>query len=159
MQNIVYIGLGSNLDQPMQQVTRALTQIDAIESTQLIRCSPWFQSKAVGPVQPDFINGAAKVSTALPPHAFLDALQRIEHNHQRVRLEHWGPRTLDLDILLWNNETINTDRLTVPHAYLTQRSFVLLPLHAIDPDLTLPCGSALETLIKACDLQGISPVA
>ncbi len=158
MLNTVYVGLGSNLDQPLQQVTQALEQINAITDTVLVSHSPWYKSIAVGPIQPDFINGAAKVHTALDAHSFLTALQNIEQAHQRVRKEHWGPRTLDLDILLWNNDTINTERLTVPHAFLQVRSFVLLPLNDIANELTLPNGKTVEALAQQCDRAGTEQI-
>ena len=155
MQNTVYIGLGSNLDQPLQQVTKALTEINAIQSSALISASPWYKSVAIGPAQPDFINGVAVAQTALDAHSFLTQLQNIEQAHQRIRREHWGPRTLDLDILLWNNETIHTERLTVPHAFLKERSFVLLPLNDLAKNLILPCGQSICQLAAFTNPQGI----
>ncbi|WP_053979237.1 2-amino-4-hydroxy-6-hydroxymethyldihydropteridine diphosphokinase [Marinagarivorans algicola] len=158
MLNTVYIGLGSNLDQPLQQVTQALEEINAITGTTLVSHSPWYKSTAVGPIQPDFINGVAKAHTSLDAHRFLTALQAIEQAHQRVRKEHWGPRTLDLDILLWNNDTIATERLTVPHAFMTERGFVLLPLNDIASELSLPNGTPLKALVQQCDQTGIEQI-
>lgn len=159
MLHTVYIGLGSNLDQPLKQVSKALSEISAIKNTTLVNYSPWYKSVAIGPAQPDFINGVAKVQTSLDAHHFLTQLQNIEQAHQRIRKEHWGPRTLDLDILLWNNETINTERLTVPHAFLKERSFVLLPLNDIAKNLTLPCGQSIEQLTAYSNPQGIEQIS
>lgn len=154
-----YIGLGSNLENPREQVSRALQEIDAIEGVKLIKASRWYQSKAVGPGnQPDFINGAAMIETSLDAHALLDQLQGIEQAHERVREIHWGPRTLDLDILLFDNQTINTERLTIPHAYITQRNFVLYPLADITCNLALPSGEGLESLLANCSNDGLFPI-
>ncbi|HEY7774272.1 MAG TPA: 2-amino-4-hydroxy-6-hydroxymethyldihydropteridine diphosphokinase [Marinagarivorans sp.] len=156
MTHTVFIGLGSNLGDPSSQVKQAVTALDAIADTQLVCCSPWYASVAVGPAQPNYINGVAQLVTGLPPIALLDALQAIEHNHHRVRKERWGPRTLDLDILLWNNTCINSERLTVPHPYLEARSFVLLPLADIAPKLILPNGKSVSALAANCDRSEIT---
>ncbi|MGH1370650.1 MAG: 2-amino-4-hydroxy-6-hydroxymethyldihydropteridine diphosphokinase [Cellvibrionaceae bacterium] len=154
-----YIGLGSNLENPREQVMRAAQEIDAIDGVRLIQQSRWYQSKAVGPgVQPDYINGVVLIETHLDAHALLDQLQRIEQEHERVRKIHWGPRTLDLDLLLFADHTIQTDRLTVPHAYLTERNFVLYPLADIAKDLVLPSGEALESLLAHCSNDGLHPI-
>ncbi|RYZ84303.1 MAG: 2-amino-4-hydroxy-6-hydroxymethyldihydropteridine diphosphokinase, partial [Moraxellaceae bacterium] len=89
------------------------------------------------------------------PLALLDALQTIEHNHHRVRTEHWGPRTLDLDILLLDQQTIDSERLKVPHPYLSQRNFVLYPLADVAPELYLPDGRSLLDLIARCPIDGL----
>lgn len=159
MLNTVYIGLGSNLNNPLEQVTKALNEISAIKNTTLVSHSPWYKSVAIGPAQPDFINGVAKAQTLLDAHSFLTQLQNIEQVHQRIRREHWGPRTLDLDILLWNHETINSERLIVPHAFLKERSFVLLPLNDIANNLTLPCGQSIEQLTAYNHPMGIEKIS
>ena len=156
MMHTVFVGLGSNLDSPLQQVSAAIAELNEIPQTQVVAHSPWYQSVAIGPAQPDYINGVAKLSTNLPPLALLDALQAIEQAHRRVRKEHWGPRTLDLDILLWNNETIASERLTVPHPYLEARNFVILPLNDIQPELVLPNQKNIAQLARQCDTQSIS---
>ncbi|HWV15078.1 MAG TPA: 2-amino-4-hydroxy-6-hydroxymethyldihydropteridine diphosphokinase [Cellvibrio sp.] len=148
---LAYIGLGSNLDNPRQQIERAFVELDAIADSRLIARSALYSSKAVGPgQQPDYINAVALVSTQLNPLALLDALQAIEQAHQRVRIEHWGPRTLDLDLLLYGEQTIADTRLQVPHPYLSQRNFVLYPLADIAPDLILPDGRSLGSLLELC---------
>lgn len=152
----VYIGLGGNLENPREQVERAFTELAELPQSTLLAQSPLYQSRPVGPAgQPDYINAVALLNTQLSPIALLDALQAIEQTHRRVRIQHWGPRTLDLDILLIDNQTINSERLTVPHPFMTQRNFVLYPLADIAPDLILPCGTALKTLIATCDNDGL----
>lgn len=152
---LAYIGLGSNLEDPLAQVTRALDELAEIPNTSLLARSAIFSSRAVGPEQPDYINAAALLDTRLTPLALLDALQAIEQTHQRVRIQHWGPRTLDLDLLLYGDEIIEEERLRVPHPYLTQRSFVLYPLADITPDLHLPDGTPLADLLKCCPADGL----
>lgn len=156
MSTVAYIGLGSNLENPRQQVEQALRELAQIPETNLVTTSPWYQSRAVGPgEQEDYINGVAQLDTALEPHALLDQLQAIENAHERVREIRWGPRTLDLDLLLFGSETIDTERLQVPHPYLTQRNFVLYPLADIAPQLILPCGDTLESLMANCSSDGL----
>lgn len=153
---LAYIGLGSNLDNPREHIERALTELAAIPDSQPMACSALYRSKAVGPGdQPDYINAVALLNTALTPPDLLDALQEIEQAHQRLRLQHWGPRTLDLDILLLDQQTISSERLKVPHPYLTQRNFVLYPLADIAPDLVLPCGTPLIELLANSPLDGL----
>lgn len=155
-----YIGLGGNLDSPRDQVERAFVELGQIPNTKLIAQSPLYRSAPVGPgEQPDYVNAAALLETSLSPLELLDALQSIEQAHQRVRIERWGPRTLDLDILLIGQQTITSERLTVPHPYLTQRNFVLYPLADIAPDLVLPDGTSLRQLIASCARDGLEQIA
>lgn len=154
-----YIGIGSNLADPQQQVSRALQELAAIPGTRLLQASPWYRSTAVGPgEQPDYINGVALLETSLDAHALLDQLQAIEQAHERVREIRWGPRTLDLDLLLYGNDIIATERLSVPHPFLTQRNFVLYPLADIAPQLTLPSGNSLASLLANCPPEGLSQI-
>ena len=150
-----YIGLGSNLEDPLAQVTRAFDELGDIVHTVVLARSAIYSSHAVGPEQPDYINAVALLDTQLAPLALLDALQTIEQAHQRVRIQHWGPRTLDLDLLLYADQTIQHERLTVPHPYLTQRSFVLYPLADINLDLHLPDGTPLVDLLSRCPADGL----
>lgn len=148
---LAYIGLGSNLANPRAQVEQAFTELAELPNSRLLASSPLYSSAAVGPgEQPNYVNAAALLQTELTPIALLDALQEIEQGHQRLRIEHWGPRTLDLDILLLDEQTIDSERLKVPHTYLTQRNFVLYPLADIAPSLHLPDGRSLEELIAQC---------
>lgn len=154
-----YIGLGSNLENPRAQVEQAFSELGNIGKTELIGRSRLYSSRAIGPgEQPDYINAVALLSTELAPLALLDALQAIEQAHRRIRVEHWGPRTLDLDILLLDDQIIDSERLKVPHPYLSQRSFVLYPLADIAPDLILPNGIALTELLVKCPHDGLEPI-
>jgi len=154
---VAYIGLGSNLEDPVRQVRRALDELNALPQTRLLRRSPLYRSPPHGPAeQPDYVNAVAMLETRLDPQALLDGLHRIEHRHGRVRAMHWGPRTLDLDLLLYADRRIDSQHLTVPHPQMHQRAFVLVPLHDIAPDLRLPgLGLLAERLreVDASDLQ------
>jgi 2-amino-4-hydroxy-6-hydroxymethyldihydropteridine diphosphokinase len=152
---LAYIGLGSNLDDPLAQVTRTFAELAELPQTSLLERSAIYSSHAVGPEQPDYINAVALLDTQLAPLALLDALQAIEQAHQRVRIQHWGPRTLDLDLLLYSDQIIYEERLKVPHPYLTQRSFVLYPLADITPNLHLPDGTPLVDLLSRCPADGL----
>lgn len=163
MNSDAFIGLGSNLENPASQLARAVAELAALPCTTLVAQSPFYASKPVGPQdQPDFINGAVWLHTSLTPHALLDHLQRIEQAHDRQRLQHWGPRTLDLDILLFGAQNLNDSRLTVPHACLAQRDFALQPLLDMAPQLTLPDGTELALLRQQCPdnlLRKLPPLA
>ncbi len=146
--NNVYIALGSNLNQPILQLTTALDYLQQQPSIQLIAVSPLYSSKPLGPQdQPDYVNAVAQIQTSLEPLALLDLLQAVEQQQGRVRLRRWGERTLDLDILLFNREIIDTKRLTVPHKEMKNREFVLIPLFDIAPQLILPDGESLATAV------------
>lgn len=125
----------------------ALLALNALPSTQLVATSHFYQSQPLGPQdQPDYVNAVAYVQTELAPLALLDALQQIEQQQGRIRLRRWGERTLDLDILLFNDEIIQTARLTVPHYDMQNREFVIVSLYEIAPDLILPDGVPLAEL-------------
>lgn len=143
-----YIGLGSNLDDPLSQVRAAINELAALPQSHLQAVSPLYRTPPLGPAdQPDYINAVVALDTDLQPLALLDELQRIEHLHGRKRGQvRWGPRTLDLDLLLYGDCTITNDRLTVPHLGLRERPFVIFPLHAIAPGLILPDGTSLSSL-------------
>lgn len=153
-QSIVTIGLGSNLGTPGHQIAEALRALAALSAT-AIRVSPIYQSKAVGPKQPDYLNAVAQITTALAPLALLDALQGIETQQKRVKTVRWGPRTIDLDILTFADSVINQPRLNVPHPLLTERNFVIVPLHDIAPNLILPSGVTLASLRELCDTDDL----
>lgn len=151
-----YVGLGSNLGDPAQQVRVAFDAMAQLQAVGEARLSPLYRSTAVGPPgQPDYINAAAHLITSLSPIELLEALQKIELSQLRVRGERWGPRTIDLDILLYGAVTIATPRLRVPHPYLEQRSFVLAPLLDLNPTLILPNGTVVANLLAAIGTAGI----
>ena len=151
----VYIALGSNMDSPHSQLDSALEAIAQHPHMQLSGVSSRYQTPPIGPQQPDFINAAAELSTDLSPLALLDALQAIEQQQNRVRNIHWGPRTLDLDILLYDNLVLESERLTIPHPRLSERAFVLVPLTDLNPQLALPSGETVAELLANCSQQGI----
>jgi len=151
----VYIALGSNMDSPHSQLDSALEAIARHPHMQLSAVSSRYQTPPIGPQQPDFINAAAELSTDLSPPALLDALQAIEQQQNRVRNIHWGPRTLDLDILLYDNLVLESERLTIPHPRLSERAFVLVPLTDLNPQLALPSGETVAELLANCSQQGI----
>ncbi|KUJ87259.1 MAG: 2-amino-4-hydroxy-6-hydroxymethyldihydropteridine pyrophosphokinase [Halomonas sp. 54_146] len=133
-----YIGLGSNLASPIDQVRQALSELATLPLSQLVAASSLYASRPVGPQdQPDFINAVAALDTRLSPLALLDQLQALEQQHRRRRQRHWGPRTLDLDLLLYADEHIDTPRLRVPHPQMNARAFVLVPLAEIAPTLVV----------------------
>lgn len=152
-----WIGLGSNLEDPVAQVTRALAELDAIEGSYLLRNSSLYASPPMGPPdQPEYVNAVAGLLTTLTPEALLDALQAIEQAHDRVRGgERWGPRTLDLDLLLYDDRRIDTPRLTLPHPGLHQRAFVLQPLAEVAPELVVPGCGPLQDLLRDCPDDGL----
>ena len=150
--NKVYIALGSNLEHPQAQLTAALQALNALSDSRLTAVSSFYQSKPLGPQdQPDYVNAVACLETSLAPLALLDELQRIEHEQGRVRLRRWGERTLDLDILLYGNEIIQNERLTIPHYDMHNREFVIVPLFEISSDLVLPNTQPLVDLVKQFD--------
>lgn len=154
---ICYIAIGSNLSDPVSQAKVAIEALKTLPMSELLACSSLYSSTPMGPQdQPDYINAVAKISTELTPLELLDCTQTIELEQGRVRKdERWGPRTLDLDIILYGNEVIDSERLTVPHYGMKQREFVLYPLMEIAPNLQLPDGTELTTLIDSVDRNGL----
>ena len=157
----VYIGLGSNLQQPIAQVQQALQALAALPTTQLLGHSRLYRSTPMGPAgQPDYINAVAALETSLSALDLLLALHAIERAQGRIRDgQRWGPRTLDLDILLYGDECINLAQLIVPHPGLHERNFVLYPLHEIAPGLVIPGRGALSDLVARCPASGLEPIA
>jgi 2-amino-4-hydroxy-6-hydroxymethyldihydropteridine diphosphokinase len=155
---ISYIGIGSNQEEPIEQTKKAIKALKSLPKTQLTNCSSLYCSAPMGPQdQPDYINAVAELDTQLSPLELLDALQQIELSQGRVRKENrWGPRTLDLDIILYGDQQINNSRLTVPHYGMKEREFVLYPLQEIAADLVLPNGTPLSQLTAACDKNGLT---
>ena len=155
-----YIGIGSNLDNPLRHAAAAISDIAALAGTRVTGRSRWYRSAPLGPPgQPDYINGVAAITTTLAAHQLLSALQDIENHHGRERAERWGPRTLDLDILLYGDQTIASTTLQVPHPRLTERNFVLYPLAELVPALILPDGTALTELLANVPSTGIVPLS
>jgi 2-amino-4-hydroxy-6-hydroxymethyldihydropteridine diphosphokinase len=153
----VYIGLGSNLAEPLQQLRSALAALAALPHSRLLASSSFYASDPLGPTdQPRYVNAVAMLDSDLQPHSLLDALQRIELEQGRTRkAERWGPRTLDLDILLFGARILDDARLQVPHYHMHARPFVLYPLAELAPELRLPDGRALSELLAACPFAGL----
>lgn len=154
----VYLALGSNLAHPLQQAHAALTALDNLPQTRLVGCSSFYRSRPLGPQdQPDYLNAVAALETGLDAERLLDHTQAIEQEQGRVRKAHrWGPRTLDLDILLFGNDVIRTARLTVPHYDMKNREFMLYPLAEIAPELVFPDGQSLTHLLTSIDRNGLT---
>ena len=154
-----YIGLGSNLENPRQQVQDALQSLSALPEVNKLHCSSLYRSAPLGPQdQPDFINAVAELQCDLPALALLSALQQIENQQGRVRKQHWGPRTLDLDLLLYGDEEIKLEQLKVPHPEMPNRNFVLIPLYEIAPQLTIPTMGKIEDLVKQVSADGLERI-
>jgi 2-amino-4-hydroxy-6-hydroxymethyldihydropteridine diphosphokinase len=153
---VSYIALGSNLGNPEAQLASAIQALGHASGCELIAQSPWYRSAAIGPgQQPDYLNAVAQLETLLSPRQLLHTLQAIEQAHGRERTLHWGARTLDLDILLYGVETISDTGLTIPHPRLQERNFVLYPLFDLAPELRLPCGTTIASLLARCPRQGL----
>lgn len=151
-----YIGLGSNLDAPDEQLRSALQALGRIPQTRLAEASAMYTSDSLLPGQPRYTNAVAAIDTELAPLALLDALQAIENEQGRIRAERWGPRTLDLDILLFADQVIDVPRLKVPHYHMHARPFVLYPLAELVPaDFHLADGRSLAQLLAECPFVGL----
>ncbi|MBT3548854.1 MAG: 2-amino-4-hydroxy-6-hydroxymethyldihydropteridine diphosphokinase [Gammaproteobacteria bacterium] len=130
--NTVFIALGSNLNNPIYHLEKGIRDINHLSKTRVIKRSSLYKSKPIGPQnQPNYINAVIKVITHFEPISLLDVLQDIENKHHRKRIKRWGPRTLDLDILIFNDLVINHERLVIPHPEIINREFVLVPLREI----------------------------
>lgn len=162
--HMAFIGLGSNLgkerngtfESPKEQLLIAIRSIDQHANIHLKQVSNFYQTKAIGPgEQPDYINAAIQVKTDLSASELLLALQTIENQQGRIRKERWGARTLDLDVLMYDQQIENTERLTLPHPRLHERAFVLAPLNDLDANLVIPKKGGIANLLANCSMQGI----
>jgi 2-amino-4-hydroxy-6-hydroxymethyldihydropteridine diphosphokinase len=154
------VGLGSNLDEPIRQVRSAMRRLEDIEATQVVARSSLYRSAPLGPVaQPDFVNAVVALETRLAPLPLLGALKAIECEIGRERSERWGPRRIDLDLLVYGDEIVDELGLTVPHPGITERNFVLLPLGEIAPDLVVPGLGRLAELKAIPSEPEISRIA
>ncbi|ELT9607367.1 TPA: 2-amino-4-hydroxy-6-hydroxymethyldihydropteridine diphosphokinase [Raoultella planticola] len=146
----VYIAIGSNLASPLEQVNAAVTALAAIPDSRMVAVSSFYRTPPLGPQdQPDYLNAAVALETELQAEALLEHTQRIELQQGRQRkAERWGPRTLDLDIMLFGDAVINSERLTVPHYDMKNRGFMLWPLYEIAPTLHFPDGATLRQALE-----------
>ncbi|MCP3673377.1 MAG: 2-amino-4-hydroxy-6-hydroxymethyldihydropteridine diphosphokinase [Gammaproteobacteria bacterium] len=160
---LAYIGIGSNLDQPRKQVERAINALKLLSVDEEIKVSSIYQSAPMtidsNSQQDEYINAVVRINSSDTPIDLLDALQNIENTQGRVRTsEHWIARTLDLDLLLFDDLVINLPRLTVPHYGLQQRNFVIYPLFDIDVNLILPDKTTIKSLYESCSADGIRKI-
>lgn len=148
-----YVGIGSNLDSPRDQVERAVAALAEIADTILVRTSPLYKSGALdGSDQPDYVNAVSALLTQLDANALLESLRAIEQAQGRTRNdEKWGPRTLDLDLLVYSSDPIGEKELKVPHSGIRERNFVLLPLADIAPNLRIPGLGSVSGLAAGVD--------
>jgi 2-amino-4-hydroxy-6-hydroxymethyldihydropteridine diphosphokinase len=162
--HVAFIGLGSNLgnerngifESPKQQLLNAIQSIDNQTTIHLLRTSHFYQTQAIGPGdQPDYINAAIKIETSLSANQLLLALQSIENQQGRVRKERWGARTLDLDILVFDQLIENSEQLILPHPRAHERAFVLAPLNDLQANLVIPKRGNISSLLANCSMQGI----
>ena len=148
------IALGSNLENPVSQVRRAFDELDTLPESSLLACSSLYRSAPIGIInQPDFINAVVEIETTLSPHGLLKILLEIEKNHGRVRGLPNDPRTLDLDILMYDELECNEGGLILPHPRMHQRAFVLKPLMEISKDCIIPSRGSVAELLSACSNQ------
>ena len=156
----IYIGMGSNLAAPEEQLRSAVEALAQLPDSELHGVSAFYQSDSLLPGQPRYTNAVAALDSNLEPLALLDALQAIENQQGRERNERWGPRTLDLDILLFGDRLLDEPRLKVPHYHMHARPFVLYPLAELAPaELRLADGRSLKALLDACPFVGLERMA
>lgn len=159
MSHRAFIALGSNLQDPQRQVRQALTEISEMPGIQLVRASSLYRTAPVGyDNQPDFINAVAEITTDIPPAALLQALLALETTHGRERPFPNAPRVLDLDLLLYDDLTMHSEELTLPHPRMHSRGFVLLPLAEIAPTLVIPGQGRVDALAPQCLDQGVEKI-
>lgn len=157
--NTAWIGLGGNVGDSAALIADGLAALTVLPKTRLRAHSRLYRSAPWGPVpQADFVNAVARLETMLAPQALLDALLEIEQSHGRTRATRWGPRTLDLDILLYDDAVIATPTLTVPHPRLAERAFVLVPLAELAPELEVPGRGRLADLLAGVDVTRVTPL-
>jgi len=156
-----YVGLGSNIDDPVDRVRAACSALERLPGTRLVACSPLYRSKPLGPVaQPDFVNAVAGLLTQMEPHAMLRALKRLEQELGRATpVVRWGPRRIDLDLLVHGRSRADTDDLHLPHPGIAERAFVLVPLADIAPALVVPQVGRVSTLLRAVDASTLGRIA
>jgi 2-amino-4-hydroxy-6-hydroxymethyldihydropteridine diphosphokinase len=151
-----YVGLGSNLDDPGAQLRAALSSLANLPRTRLSRASRLYRTPPWGRLdQPEFVNAVAELETELTPQELLAALQQIERSAGRERVERWGPRVLDLDLLLHGQRQLDLPGLHLPHPHLHERAFVLMPLVELVPDVVVPGRGRVADLLAAVDCRGI----
>ena len=153
---VAYVGMGANIGNPSAQLLAAWDAIGRLQDTRALARSALYRTAPIGyENQPDFLNGVAKIDTALEPHALLAGLQKIERDLGRERSFRDAPRTIDLDLLLYGDQTISSAELKVPHPRMHERAFVLKPLLELDPDAAIPGRGNAADLLRACAGQRV----
>lgn len=156
----VAIALGSNMHNPIQQVEKTIDEICALNGIVILKASCLYETKPIGPEQPNFINAVILVLTSLPPLTLLNELLVIEEKRGRVRTRKWGPRIIDCDILFYGDKTIELPTLKVPHPEMKKRPFVLIPLQEVNPEYVFPDGVKISELVQdfnAADCIRLAP--
>jgi 2-amino-4-hydroxy-6-hydroxymethyldihydropteridine diphosphokinase len=150
-----YLGLGGNIGDPVTAMAEALGAFDARSDCHVVSVSRLYRTPPWGKTDQDwFFNAAAAIETSLAPHDLLDLCLEIEKSMKRVRIERWGPRTIDLDILAYDNVVLSDDRLTLPHPRMQDRAFVLMPLADLAPDLLIS-GGTVDAWLSEAEKSGI----
>jgi len=157
-----YIGLGSNLNEPLRQLNDAKNKISGLSDTNILRCSSIYQSKALtldDEPQNDYLNAVIEIETFLDAEKLLSALQQLELDQGRIRDKRWAARTIDLDILLFGDQQIKTERLVVPHMEIENRNFVMIPLSQINSNIEIPGKGKLKKLIDNLSDQALEKMS
>ncbi len=156
----VFIGLGSNLSDPVKQLNTALSSLEKLPKTSVVQTSSFYGSTPLGPAdQPDFVNAVCLLDTAFSPLELLAELKKIEADQGRIKKRHWGERLIDLDILLFDELTLTSSVLTIPHQGIASRDFVLIPLLEIAPDLMIPNKGSVQSLISVLQTSYLYPLS
>lgn len=156
----VFVGLGANVGDAAPRILRVMAELDQVEATQVVARSSLYRTAPIGMLeQPDFINAVVHLRTALDPEQLLDQLLAIEIRHGRVRTQKNGPRTLDLDLLIYGDRRQSGVRLTLPHPRMHERAFVLLPLSEIAPTCVIPGMGPVAPLLPSVSAQGVTRIA
>lgn len=155
-----YLGLGSNLGDRLALLQRAVDLLDGRDGLRVVRSSRVYETKPVGPPQPEYLNVVIEVRTDLEPAELLDVCLGVETELGRVRAERWGPRTIDIDVLTYGRRTVAEPNLQIPHPLMHERGFVLVPLTELDPDPMLPGDRTLASLRPSPQVVfGVRPFA
>lgn len=155
-----FLGLGSNLGDRLGTLRRAVDLLHEHAGIEVVRSSRVYETEPVGPPQPTYLNAVLEIRTDLEPHDLLDSCQAVENALGRVRAERWGPRTIDVDVLTYDERTIDDPDLTIPHPRMHERGFVLLPLRELDADPMLPAGRSLDAVrLSPATILGVRPFA
>ncbi|VFP80373.1 2-amino-4-hydroxy-6-hydroxymethyldihydropteridine diphosphokinase [Candidatus Erwinia haradaeae] len=155
-----YLSLGSNLDSPPRQINNALKRVASIQKSYIVSTSLFYETPSYGPInQPNFFNVAVSLDTHLDPEALLSNIQDIEKKQGRIRsVEKWGARIIDIDIMLFDNITLKTPQLTIPHYDMHNRAFMIIPLLEIAPKICLPNGQKLSSILNNLDYNAIKDI-